>query len=183
MSRPTFLNSAFTILLLVVMLLLMLAFLKNHRTTEPFVSPLVYNATSPSLSGPTYRMGQYDGIVLSGQSRDYSMLPSSNAYSTTYQGFSGPMTKSLTTIMDNTENAPSVDGKEGSPRDLFMFAHNQCRPECCPSAFSCSGGCVCLTDAQKRLLSYRGHNSTYCNSTLIPQQGHPVGMFGAVDDV
>lgn len=178
MSKANFVSSAITILVLLAFLLVMMVLLKNHKRVEQFVSPLVMNA-SPA----PYKMGIYDGLVLKGNSKDYPMLPTSNAYSNTYQGFSAPLTNKLTIVNDDATNAPLVDGKEGSPRDLFMFAHNQCRPECCPSAFSCSGGCVCVTDKQKQLLSYRGHNSTYCNSTFVPQNGHPVGMFGCVEDV
>jgi hypothetical protein len=178
MSKANFMNSMVTILMLLTFLLVMIILLHNRQGVEQFVSPLVYNTTSIP-----YKVGEYDGLVLKGNSKDYPMLPTSNAYTNTYQGFAAPLTNTLTTVNDDAVNAPPVDGKTGSPQDLFMFAHNQCRPECCPSAFSCSGGCVCVTDQQKQLLSYRGHNSTYCTSTFVPQTGHPVGMFGCVDDI
>ena len=41
---------------------------------------------------------------------------------------------------------------------LFMFKNNQCKPECCGSSFSCSGGCVCTTPNQRQYLASRGGN-------------------------
>lgn len=171
-----FVNSALTFLLLLVLLFLVILYATNsmRKNVESFVNPLVYNASD--------RIGEYDGLVLKSGSKDYPFLSPSNAYTNTYQGFSAPLTNQLTNVMDVGNDAPHVDGKDTSPRDLFMFAHNQCKPECCPSAFSCSGGCVCVTKNQKRLMSYRGNNSTYCNSTYVPTNGNPVGMFGNVDE-
>lgn len=47
---------------------------------------------------------------------------------------------------------PTVNGMEGTPNKMFMLAHNQCRPECCPGIYSCDRGCVCLTDEQKKFI-------------------------------
>ena len=55
--------------------------------------------------------------------------------------------------------APTVDGQADSPRDAFMFAYNQSSPECCPSTYSTSTGCVCTTPEQRRFLAGRGGNS------------------------
>ena len=34
----------------------------------------------------------------------------------------------------------------------FLFSHNQSRPECCPSPYTTDMGCICMTDAQKKLI-------------------------------
>jgi len=47
-----------------------------------------------------------------------------------------------------------------SPDNLFMFKNNQCKPECCGASFSCSGGCVCTTPAQRQMIASRGGNRT-----------------------
>ena len=47
-----------------------------------------------------------------------------------------------------------------SPDNLFMFKNNQCKPECCGASFSCSGGCVCTTPAQRQMIAGRGGNRT-----------------------
>ena len=44
---------------------------------------------------------------------------------------------------------------------MFMFAYNQCRPECCPSTYSCDKGCVCTTEQQRKFIGVtRGNNKT-----------------------
>tara|TARA_B100001057_G_C22698699_1_gene890770 strand:- start:44 stop:595 length:552 start_codon:yes stop_codon:yes gene_type:complete len=56
---------------------------------------------------------------------------------------------------------PSVDGREDSPKHLFMLSHNQSSPECCPSTFSSSTGCVCTTKNQRDMINMRGGNRTH----------------------
>ena len=57
-------------------------------------------------------------------------------------------------------NGPSVDGKNPNLKSMSMFKYNKCVPECCPSTYSCSGGCVCQTDKQARFINRRGNNRT-----------------------
>ena len=52
------------------------------------------------------------------------------------------------------------DFKGPSPDNLFMFKNNQCKPECCGASYSCGGGCVCTTPAQRQMLASRGGNRT-----------------------
>lgn len=47
---------------------------------------------------------------------------------------------------------PPIDGKEGSPRHMFMLSHNQHRPECCPSTYSSDRGCLCMTNDQVKMI-------------------------------
>ena len=55
---------------------------------------------------------------------------------------------------------PSVDRCKGSPKSAAMFKFNKSSPECCPSPYSTSSGCVCLTDKQKNYISSnRGNNN------------------------
>lgn len=44
--------------------------------------------------------------------------------------------------------------------ELDMFANTQFKPECCPSAFSSSTGCACLSVDQYNYLKNRGTNNT-----------------------
>ncbi len=46
------------------------------------------------------------------------------------------------------------------PDNLFIFKNNQCKPECCGASFSCGGGCVCTTPAQRDFINSRGGNRT-----------------------
>ena len=55
-----------------------------------------------------------------------------------------------------TPYLPSVNGNPDGPKKMFMFAYNQCRPECCPSTYSCDHGCVCTDKQQREYLARRG---------------------------
>lgn len=50
----------------------------------------------------------------------------------------------------------SVNGKPDGPKSMFMFAYNKYSPSCCPSTYSTSKGCVCMTDDQKKFINNRG---------------------------
>ena len=54
---------------------------------------------------------------------------------------------------------PTVDGEEGSPKSMFMFMNNKSSPDCCPSTFSTSTGCVCTTENQRKYINSRGMGS------------------------
>ena len=62
-------------------------------------------------------------------------------------------------IMNNTGSSYTADEplKNGS---LVMFAKNKFKPECCPSPYSSSTGCVCMTPEQINYLNTRGGNRT-----------------------
>jgi hypothetical protein len=55
---------------------------------------------------------------------------------------------------------PYVDGDKNSPQLLSMLGYNQAKPECCPSTFSTSTGCVCLTSKQSDWINSRGNNNS-----------------------
>ena len=60
--------------------------------------------------------------------------------------------------MDTYQGTP-VPLPEGQ---LFLFADNQFRPECCGSSVSSSAGCACITRAQMDYVNQRGGNRTAC---------------------
>ena len=61
----------------------------------------------------------------------------------------------------NTPNEAKLGAEfKVGPDSLFMFKNNQCKPECCGASFSCSGGCVCTTEADRDLILKRGGNRT-----------------------
>ena len=43
---------------------------------------------------------------------------------------------------------------------LFYFEDNKFRPECCPSKYSTSTGCACISEDQMTYLNERGGNRT-----------------------
>ena len=46
------------------------------------------------------------------------------------------------------KDRPMYNGEES----LGMFFKNECKPECCPSQYSCDRGCICMTKEQKERL-------------------------------
>jgi hypothetical protein len=54
------------------------------------------------------------------------------------------------------------DGEETefdyNPESLFMLENNYSSPKCCPSTFSDSRGCVCMTNNQRQRINSRGGN-------------------------
>ena len=59
-------------------------------------------------------------------------------------------------ILEKNEGGP-VPLKEG---ELLIFDTNKFSPECCPSTYSNSDGCVCASPEQMQYLNERGGNRT-----------------------
>tara|TARA_Y100000385_G_C12862923_1_gene538076 strand:- start:398 stop:796 length:399 start_codon:yes stop_codon:yes gene_type:complete len=47
--------------------------------------------------------------------------------------------------------------------EMTFLANNRFTPECCPSSYSSSTGCACLTPEQSMFLNQRGNNRTSCD--------------------
>lgn len=76
------------------------------------------------------------------------------------QGHSVPLNKFISKN-NNLDGLPVECTKKNVPRSMFIFGNNKISPSCCPSTFSTSTGCVCITDKQKNLLNVtRGNNRT-----------------------
>ena len=103
----------------------------KKKAIESFVNRFY---TNPASVGSSYEpIGEFDGITLKTgtESAWRSIAPN--------EPLNGP------------EFTPG-------PNSLFMFKNNQCKPECCGSSFSCSGGCVCTTPSQRQYIASRGGN-------------------------
>jgi len=61
--------------------------------------------------------------------------------------------------INNSGSAYTADSplKNG---EMVIFAKNKSKPECCPSPYSTSTGCVCMTPEQINYLNTRGGNRT-----------------------
>ena len=126
----------------------------GRQNTEKFVT--YDNTPSPTK----HTMGIYDGVRLTTRCPDKWKHPPcelvyyhpSRLSESLFQGWQGPDIKPRPSKLDYGRETPTVDGKKNSPRSMFMFAYNQCRPECCPSTYSCDRGCVCTSAAQRRQL-------------------------------
>ena len=105
-------------------------------------------------------MGPYDGLCLqTGNKQPWMKTPDETALVPndalfTYLSSQGP-TKPVFT--DNSAlTGPSVDGHPKSDKKMFMLANNRTSPNCCPSTFSTSTGCVCTTKNQRDFVASRG---------------------------
>lgn len=148
-----------------VIIVLMIFFLILYVTFDPFAFRNkkeayrnMYADAYPSLSSPEIQ----------------SNLPVFMTPHTTeiYQGLSVPLKYKPSKIDMTDKTLPSVDGKENSPNSMFMFAYNRCSPECCKdSPYSCSGGCVCMSNDQLNYIDSRGKNREV-NKCLFDSNGY-----------
>ena len=108
------------------------------------------------------RVPSYDGLRLEPEGGSTWRHPPSNlalldpnkVY--TPQGTPVNLNKSENMTIGYHQVGPTVDDKANSPKSLFTFAFNQCRPECCPSTYSCDRGCICTNESQRRFINKRG---------------------------
>jgi len=107
------------------------------------------------------KMGAYDGLCLQTGNKEYwmkkpdniSLIPNDALFS--YLSSQGPEKPVFT---DNSAlHGPPVDGQAGSAKKMFMFANNRSSPNCCPSTYSTSTGCVCTTKQQRDFIASRGN--------------------------
>ena len=144
------------------------------NTDEP--AGAMGNSNESRTSGPApikYTMGSLDGIRLkTGCSDEWRHPPcgprfKNTTQNLTVQGHQLPL-KTPPTANDFPD-APTVDGQEGSPQSLFMFAYNQSSPACCPSTYSTDLGCVCTTPEQRRWIENGGISNSkpsVCDKTF-----------------
>lgn len=86
-----------------------------------------------------------------------SNLPLAKKNNFVLQGSQSPLCKTISE--ENNSDGPNVDGTKNSQKNMFMFAYNQCSPKCCPSTYSCDGGCICTTKNQRNFIASRGENN------------------------
>lgn len=105
-------------------------------------------------------MGPFDGLCLQTGNKqpwmktpdETALIPNDSLF--TFLSSQGP-TKPMFT--DNSAlTGPTIDGNPDSAKKLFMFANNRSSPNCCPSTFSTSTGCVCTTKNQRDFVASRG---------------------------
>ena len=106
-----------------------------------------------------YQMGPYDGLLLTTDNPNSKHLKLNDVSLTSkndlcvYQGVESPLecNKTLYSGM-----GPSITGIDGDDQNMFMLYRNKSSPDCCPSTFSTSTGCVCTTQQQRDYISRRG---------------------------
>jgi hypothetical protein len=120
--------------LLLVANFLMLSGYTNYSASEGFAD---YVLSGAAAAGDKYQaIGAYDNVV---KKPEHGL-----------SDWRGP-----------APNEPLLGPEvELGPDNLFIFKNNQCKPECCPSSFSCGSGCVCTTAKQREFINSRGGNRT-----------------------
>jgi hypothetical protein len=124
---------------------------------EPFTS---------SMGAPLdYGIGSYSNIKLgypyqNSWRNDTQNIPLLKRPVFTGQGTPFPLKSSDSMQPIYPTMGPTVDGLPNSPTSMFMLKYNQSKPECCPSTFSTSTGCICLTGQQSDWINSRGSNNS-----------------------
>ena len=104
-------------------------------------------------------MGPYDGLVLTLDNPVSKYLKQNNVSLAkkedmcVYQGIDVPL-KCDKTLYSGM--GPSITGVPDDDQNMFMLYRNKSSPECCPSTFSTSTGCVCTTEDQRNYINRRG---------------------------
>jgi len=99
--------------------------------------------------------GNYDNLNLSShQKPNYPLVSDVTIFSPVGDGIK-------LTSDPGSHRFPNVDGNPNSPKHMFMLAHNQSKPECCPSTYSNSMGCVCMSQDQRDMINRRGGNKNH----------------------
>jgi hypothetical protein len=137
------------VVFLVVLGLLIGYFLARMTSSENFTAPI------------NQKGGCWSGLTLSNKKGecDWRHPPCNEPLNPEVMAFSkNPELEFRQGLVEGVENRfyPSVDGTKGGKKNMFMFAHNKCSPECCPSTYSCDRGCVCTTKKQREYLASRG---------------------------
>lgn len=111
------------------------------------------------VSQADYQMGPYDNLLLTtgNPKSEYLRLLNaplaSNQELCVNQGHENPLQCKKTRGLNI---GPPINGVIGSPQNMFMLSNNQTSPNCCPSTFSTSTGCVCTTENQRNFVNSRG---------------------------
>ena len=73
---------------------------------------------------------------------------------------------SITPFVTSYSSEVDMSSPSHTENSMFMFHNNVCSPTCCPSTYSCSGGCVCTNKQQRDLLKRRGKNKNVADDSI-----------------
>jgi len=104
-----------------------------------------------SQIGPS---GTYDGLLLKSKIATRPVINDVTIFNNVGDGYV------LKDAM-NSENFPSIDGRPGSPKSMFVLKNNAVSWDCCPSTFGAGmNGCVCPSEEQLNMFAGRSGNRT-----------------------
>ena len=108
-----------------------------------------------------YRMG--DGVKSSWENKTLQTAPVPLSSISVFDEDNALTPEDIAQYQDNSYNnlEQNVGGEIPLPEgELLFFGKNKFSPECCPSNYSNSSGCVCATPEQATYLNERGGNRT-----------------------
>jgi len=102
------------------------------------------------------RIGLTEGMEVMGAAVNWTMGEDVvNSWTNKANTYSHDMGYSSTQSKWSQYKGTPVPLPEG---EMFMFANNEFKPECCPSTYSSSTGCACITQEQVNYINQRGGN-------------------------
>ena len=108
------------------------------------------------------KIGVQEGMAVMGSSLDWAMGEDvTNSWTNKAEEYSNKMGYSSTASKWSQYKGTAVPLPEGQ---MFMFADNEFKPECCPSTYTSSTGCACITQEQVNYINQRGGNRTLAPS-------------------
>ena len=108
------------------------------------------------------KVGVQEGMAVMGATLDWSMGDDvTNSWTNKAEQYSNDMGYSSTQSKWSQYKGTAVPLPEGQ---MFMFADNEFKPECCPSTYSSSTGCACITQEQVNYINQRGGNRSMAPS-------------------
>ena len=158
-------------------------YIKNGDFTNLFDNPVKEvkefsgyetHSNSVGLGAPLDTMiGEYDGVVVNAEKYQYrrAMMPGvQDCGIPSLKEKCGSLSAPCSGVKINKPFHVDPEGREiplhleTKPEDnLFMFSHNKASPDCCPSTYTTSNGCVCTTTQQRNMIGGRGNKSPYNN--------------------
>jgi len=104
------------------------------------------------------RIGLQEGMAVMGASVDYVMGEDTvNSWTNKANKYAANMGYDKAKGKYSQNKGTPVPLPEGQ---LYMFADTEFKPECCPSTYSSSTGCACITQEQVSYINERGGNRT-----------------------
>lgn len=130
------------------------------------------HSNSVGLGAPLDTMiGEYDGVVVNAEKYQYrrAMMPGvQDCGIPSLDEKCGSLSAPCSGVKINNPFHVDPEGREiplnletKSEDNLFMFSHNKASPDCCPSTYTTSNGCVCTTSQQRNMIGGRGNKSPY----------------------
>jgi Ca2+/Na+ antiporter len=105
-----------------------------------------------------YKMGKFTGLDVMTNEMPYDNLTTRELVEQNKVIYHSPVGSAHSLKPDPAASChhPSVDGTKTGPKAMAMLAYNRSSPDCCPSTYSNSMGCICMSEGQKDYLGRGG---------------------------